>query len=231
MYVRRLRSSVALAVVAVTVGALALPMAAKAFQVIWPQHSAKVADLATGLDNTFKALAVEPQGSLNAADVAMARPQTSFSTVRYMVSEPDFGQVFASVSTVGRIPLSLQRSRETTGTDAMPGALAGEQVSREAVALSTQSASLPRFGNDETVALALLFSGNAKVSDRQLVRLTSGSAPNVAQDEAAESCGGRRDCTTIEAPVPGAIWLVLSALLGLIGVGYRRRDLPRVGQI
>ena len=31
-------------------------------------------------------------------------------------------------------------------------------------------------------------------------------------------------CTAIAAPIPGAVWLFISALLGLVGIGYRKRE-------
>ncbi len=35
---------------------------------------------------------------------------------------------------------------------------------------------------------------------------------------------GGESCTAIAAPIPGAVWLFISALLGLVGIGYRKRE-------
>ncbi len=35
---------------------------------------------------------------------------------------------------------------------------------------------------------------------------------------------GGESCTAIAAPIPGAVWLFISALLGLVGIGYLKRE-------
>lgn len=222
MYARSRRSGIALAVVAVSVSVLALPMAAKAFHVMWPQHSAKVANLAADLDDTFKALAVEPQGLEQAAGGSAIR-HTTLIAVRSGVAEPAFGQIFASVSAVGRVP-SLVQSHSGSARSGSAGQ--GSTGSSLAAAQSDAPVSAARIKDAETVALALLFSGSANISDKQLDHLTTGSGPAMTQAGALDNCEGRQRCAIAAAPVPGTIWLFLSALLGLIGVGYRRRGQP-----
>jgi hypothetical protein len=74
----------------------------------------------------------------------------------------------------------------------------------------------------EMLSLALLFSEKSSLSNEQLARMIvnpegdrlNGQAPN---------CNGEQRCSTMTAPIPSAIWLFASAVLGLIGIGYRRR--------
>lgn len=224
MYVRRLCSGAALAVLAVSVSVLMLPMAAEAFHVIWPQHSAKVANLASDLDHTFKALVTKPRnvaGHTNSGQAAGV--SATLVAARTVAAEPSFGQIFASVSSLGAAPASL---RQRLNTQSKPSA-AKRMQAQGSVSLASYEVQ-PRWADrdlaGETVALALLFSGNATVSDKQLVHLMSGPATTDENTGLVGHCNGDPRCSiAAAAPIPGAIWLILSVLLGVIGIGYRRR--------
>ena len=144
MYVRRLRSGLALAVMAVSVGVLALPMAAKAFQVMWPQQSAKVADMAAGLDHTFQALAVGPHGLKTGAS-SFTRPRHAPSiAVHASAGEPAVGQIFASVTAIGQAPLSLGSrwgESQDKGTEASDNQSKGRAMAASAASLALAAAS------------------------------------------------------------------------------------------
>lgn len=220
MHVTGLRSGVALAVLAVSASVLVLPMAAKAFNVMWPQHSENVANLASDLDGTFQAWGGEPQALAQATASTHVDLKPSLVAARSIGGEPAFGQVFASVSAAGSIPAALQ-----SGFPAQKGgATSPSPASEEMLQAKGRSGGLhARAGGGEAVALALLFSDSQNVSDRQLVHIVAGRAPEAADKGTLDGCEGRERCSIASAPIPGAIWLVVSAIVGLISVGYRRR--------
>ena len=76
----------------------------------------------------------------------------------------------------------------------------------------------------ETLTLTLFFkAGNTSVSDEQLARMISDSHGNMRIGGQVLACDGDASCSITAAPIPGAIWLFASSLLGLLAVGYRRQ--------
>ena len=49
--------------------------------------------------------------------------------------------------------------------------------------------------------------------------MMDGSLPDVDND-----CLADDGCSNLAQPIPGAVWLLASALLALVGIGYRRRQ-------
>jgi hypothetical protein len=73
--------------------------------------------------------------------------------------------------------------------------------------------------------LTLLFkAGHAGVTDEQLARMISNTHGEIRLDTQVNACGGKANCTFTTVPIPGSIWLFATALLGLMGVGYRRKN-------
>jgi hypothetical protein len=76
----------------------------------------------------------------------------------------------------------------------------------------------------ETLILTLFFkAGNTSLSDEQLARMISDSHGNMRIGGQVLACDGDASCSITAAPIPGAIWLFASSLLGLLAVGYRRQ--------
>ena len=77
----------------------------------------------------------------------------------------------------------------------------------------------------EMRTLTLLFkAGHAGVTDEQLARMISNTHGEIRLDTQVNACGGGANCAFTTVPIPGSIWLFATALLGLMGVGYRRKN-------
>jgi len=90
---------------------------------------------------------------------------------------------------------------------------------------SSAQASLPadNAADKDAQTLGLLFAGNADLSGRNLdkvateIRITSEAASPTSD------CTSQADCPIATAStIPGSVWLVAAALIGLLGVGTRR---------
>ena len=76
----------------------------------------------------------------------------------------------------------------------------------------------------ETLTLTLFFkAGNNSMTDEQLAHMITDNLGNMRIGSQVLGCDGDTSCSITAAPIPGAIWLFASALLGLLGVGYRRQ--------
>ena len=92
-------------------------------------------------------------------------------------------------------------------------------------------ASAPKNGINpqEMRTLTLLFkAGHAGVTDEQLARMISNTHGEIRLDAQVKTCGGEANCAFTSVPIPGSIWLFATALLGLMGVGYRRKNAATV---
>jgi hypothetical protein len=101
----------------------------------------------------------------------------------------------------------------------------GKPWSATLLAASTH-ASAPRNGIDpqEMRTLTLLFkAGHAGVTDEQLALMISNTHGEIRLDAQGKTCGAEANCAFTTVPIPGSIWLFATALLGLMGVGYRRK--------
>jgi hypothetical protein len=93
---------------------------------------------------------------------------------------------------------------------------------------TSNSANSPALKNGinpgETLTLILFFkAGSTSVSNEQLTRMISDSHGNMRLGGQVLACDGDASCSITAAPIPGAIWLFASSLLGLLAVGYRRQ--------
>ena len=143
--------------------------------------------------------------------------------------EPAFGRIFASMSTVGLtadLQQALARNTVDLSSAIGPNASPATTGLRKPVSLTSGSGRIDPAVHrtmDDSVALALLFSGNVTITDRQLAIMIAAQKGGVTGPVFAGDCNGIESCGAATAPIPSAVWLIASALLGLIGIGYRRR--------
>ena len=93
------------------------------------------------------------------------------------------------------------------------------------LAASTHS-SAPKNGINpqEMRTLILLFkAGHAGETDEQLARMIFKTRGEIRVNAQVNACSEEASCPFTTVPIPGSIWLFASALLGLLGVGYRRK--------
>ena len=241
MCVRSILASLAFIMVALPVCFLSFDRAAFAFEVPWvlsspgftkinsklpPIGTERLERSASSLLAASQSIQVIRQNSLAAATAAVTTPWSS----------PSFGKVFSSrsravsskehraFSALG-VPLSANLDKATEKGLLKLASLSFKSDRSLANRLVTQR---KRIGVPaETMALALLFSAKPKVSDKELASMLQGvepQAPLFADTGSASHCGPTDYCTLATAPVPGAVWLIASALLGMIAIGYRRRS-------
>jgi hypothetical protein len=226
MYVRKLLASMALATLAVPAGLMALPQEAAAHQVAWEIYNTyqNGGPFAATLDASIKTMTMDHRAVLKIASSFDSTSDAGGSLIDPNQGEKYYG-MFDAVEVIDK-PTTVDfyvalASPTPPGSPNVPEQIwAGRDFAFQANNLGRVHGINPA----EMLSLALLFSEKSSLSDEQLARMIVNPEGDRLTGQAL-NCNGEQRCSTMTAPIPSAIWLFASALLGLLGVGYRRREM------
>jgi hypothetical protein len=224
MYVRKLLASMALATLAVPAGLMALPQEAAAHQVAWEIYNTNQngGPFTATLDASIKTMTMDHHAVLKIASSFDSISDAGGSLINSNQGEKYYG-MFDAVEIIDK-PTAVDfyvalASPTPPGYPNVPEQIwAGRDFAFQANNLGRVHGINPA----EMLSLALLFSEKSSLSDEQLARMIVNPEGDRLTGHAL-NCNGEQRCSTMTAPIPSAIWLFASALLGLIGVGYRQR--------
>ena len=225
MYVRKLLASMVLATLAVSAGVMALPQEAAAHQVPWEVYNINQSggpSTAT-LDASIKTVRMDQHAVLKIATNIAPIEGAGGSTINPLQR----GKHHAMFDAVKIIDKSRAVDFLAQGSPIPPGHLIASNqpwLGRNFAVLANNLGPVRGVNPGEMLSLALLFSEKSSLSDEQLARMIVNPEGDQPSGQAL-NCNGDQGCSTMTAPIPSAIWLFASALLGLLGIGHRRREM------
>ena len=224
MYVRKLLASMVLVTLAVPAGLMVLPQEAAARQVAWEIFDTNKSGgpFSATLDASIKTMTVDHHAALKIASRFDSIYDAGGSLISPNQGENYYG-MFDAVEIVDKpTPVIFYLAQTSAIAPGYPNVPEQTWASGDVTVQANNLGPVHGINPGEMLSLALLFSEKSSLSNEQLARMIvnpegdrlNGQAPN---------CNGEQRCSTMTAPIPSAIWLFASAVLGLIGVGYRRR--------
>ncbi len=224
MYVRKLLASMVLATLAVPAGLMALPQEAAAHQVAWEIYNSSQSGgpFTATLDASIKTMTVDHHAALKIASRFDSIYDAGGSLINPKPGEKYYGKFDAVKITDKPTAIDFYVAQTSPTPLGYPNVPEQTWASGDVTVQAKNLGPVHGINPGEMLSLALLFSEKSSLSDEQLARMIVNPEGDRLTGQAL-NCNGEQRCSTMTGPIPSAIWLFASALLGLIGVGYRQR--------